>query len=72
MAILTEVMIRKTIIKAGKAAISEAIKDLRLKLKRAEIIDKAIEDVIPRQYSGLARDRMKSLVKKYLKENHEI
>lgn len=72
MAILTEAAIKRAFTKAVKMAISKAIDDLKRRVKRAEMIDKAIESVIPRQYSGYVRDRMKSRIRKNLRKNHVI
>ena len=72
MAILTEAMIQRAFIKAAKMAISGAMDDLRQKAIKGEMIDKAIERVIPRQYTGISRIRLKDRIKKYLRENHEI
>lgn len=69
---LTETDLEKAIQKAAQKAIDEAFGMMRSKIERAETIDKIIEDVIPRQYSGLARDRMKNLIRKKLNERRNL
>lgn len=72
MAILTEAAIKRAFIKAAEMAISGAMDDLRQKAVRAAVIDRAIERVIPRQYIGISRIRLKSRIKKCLKENYDV
>lgn len=63
---------RKLAHKAVTEAIEEASKSLQKKIRRNEIIEKIIEGVIPRQYSGYGRDRMKRRVRELLRKNHKI
>ena len=72
MAILTETAIRRAFIKAAEMAISGAMDDFRQKAVRATLVDKAIEKIIPKQYIGISRIRLKSRIKKCLKENYDV
>ena len=63
---------KATMKRLTQKAIAEATEILRRRIKRAEKIDRIIEMVIPRRYSGFARDRMKSRVRKSLRNNHKI
>jgi len=67
---LIKVAIQRAIPKAIKKSVEQAFENLRRKIKQVEIIDKAIEDVIPRQYSGYARGRMKSRIRENLRKGH--
>jgi hypothetical protein len=65
-------MMRRLMQKAVEEALATGNDEIVRRIERAEKVDRIIEMIIPRRYSGRARSRMVSRVKKYLRENHQI
>ena len=61
-----------TVRRLAQKAVTEAEDEMRQRIARSEMIDRIIERVIPRQYSGYGRNRMKGRIRKYLREKYKI